>query len=143
MRYFSMVGNSVYVSYDRTICIPKTRFRIIWIIVKDQYTCLEETCGFLARNPILKEPKTIAPNCDFSLHKHIPLFYMPVSDENINMVLIKGCTLFIFTALNSNSDIYKHKYHSPIYFGLYIKLMFASSKINILCDHILIYSVIA
>ena len=37
---------------------------------------------------------------------------MPVSDENINMVLIKGCTLFISTALNSNSDIYKHKYHS-------------------------------
>ena len=140
MRYFSMVGNWVYVSYDRTICIPKTRFRIIWIIVKDQYTCLEETCGFLARNPILKEPKTIAPNCDCSLHKHIPLFYMPVSDENINMVLIKGCTLFISTALNSNSDICKHELFN---FGLYIKLMFASSKINILCDHILIYSVIA
>ena len=136
MRYFSMVGNSVYVSYDRTICIPKTRFWIIWIIVKDQYTCLEETCGFLARNPILKEPKTIAPNCDFSLHKHIPLFYMPVSDKNINMVLIKGCTLFISTALKSNSDII-------FYFGLYMKLMFASSKIQILCDHILIYSVMA
>ena len=136
MRYFSMVGNSNYVSYDRTICIPKTRFWIIWIIVKDQYTCLEETCGFLARNPILKEPKTIAPNCDFSLHKDIPLFYMPVSDENINMVLIKGCTLFISTALKSNSDMI-------FSFGLYIKLMFASSKIHILCDHILIYSVIA
>ena len=107
---FLLVGTPVYVFHDRTICIPKTRFRIIWIIVKDQYTCLEETCGFLARNPILKEPKTIAPNCDFSLHKHIPLFYMPVSDEIIDMVLIEGCILFcelfISTVLKLNSDIY-------------------------------------